>query len=170
MKPVGFHQHDHETCKSGGITSAVDYCETRGLQFTPVRRRTLEILLHEHRAMGAYDLLEVLGREGFGSQPPVVYRALEFLVRHGFAHKIERLNAFVGCVHPGADHAPAFLICRQCDAVAETRARPAMALLGDLAGEAGFRVERAVIEAEGLCPNCQEPANPGPENRGKDPK
>ncbi|MGY3439198.1 MULTISPECIES: transcriptional repressor [unclassified Marinovum] len=156
MQSLGFETHDHDNCMSGGVTAADEYCAARGLQFTPVRRRTLEILLTEHRAMGAYDLLEVLGKEGFGSQPPVIYRALEFLVKHGFAHKIERLNAFVGCVHPGADHAPAFLICRSCDAVAETRARPAMALLRELAQEAGFAVERAVIEAEGLCPNCRE--------------
>lgn len=158
MDPVGFHQHDHETCKTGGVAAADAYCVARGLQFTPVRRRTLEVLLSEHRAMGAYDLLEVLGAEGFGSQPPVVYRALDFLVKNGFAHKIERLNAFVGCVHPGADRTPAFLICRACDTVAETRARPAMTLLRDLADEAGFAVERAVIEAEGLCPNCREAA------------
>lgn len=158
MRTVGFEKHDHDSCRADGLAAAVAYCADRGLQLTPVRRRTLEILLGEHRAMGAYDVLEILGKEGFGAQPPVAYRALEFLVRNGFAHKIERLNAFVGCVHPGADHTPAFLICRNCDLVAETRARPAMNLLKDLAGESGFTVERAVIEAEGLCPNCRAAA------------
>lgn len=156
MRTVGFEDHDHESCRADGVAAAADHCAALGLQFTPVRKRTLEILLGEHRAMGAYDVLEILGQEGFGAQPPVVYRALEFLVKNGFVHKIERLNAFVGCVHPGADHTPAFLICRECHTVAETRARPAMNLLKELAGESGFRVERAVIEAEGLCPNCHE--------------
>lgn len=155
MQTIGFAKHDHSHCRTEGVASAAAYCEAHGLQFTPVRRRVLEILLSEHRAMGAYDLLEVLGAEGFGSQPPVAYRALEFLVKHGFAHKIERLNAFVGCVHPGAVHAPVFLICRCCDAVAEVQARPGSIMLDDLAADAGFRIERAVVEAEGLCPNCQ---------------
>lgn len=156
MDTIGFAKHDHEHCRAGGLEAAAAYCEARKLQFTPVRRRVLEILLREHRAMGAYELLEDLGAEGFGSQPPVAYRALDFLVKNGFAHKIERLNAFVACVHPGADHAPAFLICRVCDAVAELRAKPATELLDTLAEEAGFRVERAVVEVEGLCPNCRD--------------
>ncbi len=46
---------------------------------TPVRRRVLEILLEKHRAMGAYDVLDRLAAEGFGNQPPVAYRALDFL-------------------------------------------------------------------------------------------
>ncbi|MDA7428213.1 transcriptional repressor [Primorskyibacter aestuariivivens] len=155
MQTIGFAKHDHSHCRSEGIAAADAYCAAHGLQFTPVRRRVLEILLTEHRAMGAYDLLETLGEEGFGSQPPVAYRALEFLVKHGFAHKIERLNAFVGCAHPGADHSPVFLICRGCKAVAEVQARPGEIVLNDLASAAGFRVERAVVEAEGLCPKCQ---------------
>lgn len=155
MDTIGFAKHDHASCQAEGVALAAAFCAEHGLQFTPLRRRVLEILLSKHRAMGAYDLLEHLGAEGFGSQPPVAYRALEFLVKHGFAHKIERLNAFIACVHPGADHAPAFLICRGCDGVAEARAKPALDLLDDLAGNAGFKVERAVVEAEGLCPNCQ---------------
>jgi hypothetical protein len=59
----------------------------------------------EHRALGAYAVLDQLREAGFGSQPPVAYRALDFLVAHGFAHKIERLNAFVACAHPGESHA-----------------------------------------------------------------
>ena len=62
------------------------------------------MLLQEHRALGAYAILDRLRDAGFGSQPPVAYRALDFLVENGFVHKIERLNAFVACSHPGASH------------------------------------------------------------------
>jgi hypothetical protein len=62
----------------------------RGVRLTPVRRRVLEILLEEHKAMGAYDVLTRLAAEGFGNQPPVAYRALEFLEDQGFAHRIRR--------------------------------------------------------------------------------
>ena len=106
--------------------------------------------------MGAYEILDVLREEGIGSQPPVAYRALDFLVSHGFAHKIERMNAFIACTHPGETHTPAFLICRSCDAVAETHADPARGLLGRSVRETGFRIEQAVIEAVGLCPTCSK--------------
>jgi Fur family transcriptional regulator, zinc uptake regulator len=67
-------------------------------------------------------VLRRLAAEGFGNQPPVAYRALEFLVEHGLAHRIQRLNAFTACMHPGEAHAPAFLICRTCSTVAEADA------------------------------------------------
>lgn len=152
---LGFEKHDHHSCIRSGVAAADALCARQGLQFTPVRRRVLEILLERHRALGAYEILDQLREEGLGSQPPVAYRALDFLVSHGLAHKIERLNAFVACTHMGEDHAPAFLICRGCDAVAEAQAAPGRGMLAQAAGEAGFSVERVVIEAVGLCPACQ---------------
>lgn len=122
---------------------------------TKVRRRTLEILLESHRAMGAYEVLERLAAEGYGHQPPVAYRALEFLAQHGLVHRLQRLNAFAACLHPERDHAPAFLICRNCNKLAELAAEPVREALTGLARHSGFLVERATIEAMGLCPACQ---------------
>ena len=110
-----------------------------------------------HRALGAYDVLARLAAEGFGNQPPVAYRALEFLVEHGLAHRIQRLNAFTACTNPGEDHAPAFLICRICAAVAEAPAAATRAALDAAAGNLGFQIERATVEALGLCPACRMP-------------
>ncbi|MEO9518514.1 MAG: transcriptional repressor [Paracoccaceae bacterium] len=157
--PLGFAHHDHDTCVSDAIGVAEERCASQGLRFTPVRRKVLEILLQEHRALGAYSILDLLREGGFGSQPPVAYRALDFLVANGFAHKIERLNAFIACVHPSQSHTPAFMICRLCDAVAETQSSPARGALGDAARATGFRIERTVVEAEGVCPACVDKAD-----------
>ena len=156
MKTTGFEAHDHATCVDQGVETAAAFCNRNGLKLTPQRRRVLEILLEEHRAVGAYEILDRLRAEGLGTQPPIVYRALDFLVSHGFAHKIERLNAFTACTHIGQNHAPAFLICRVCSAVAESYADPLSGDLGRAAKDTGFIIERAVIEAEGLCPQCRE--------------
>ncbi|MEM9576355.1 MAG: transcriptional repressor [Pseudomonadota bacterium] len=158
--PLGFAHHDHDTCVSETLSAAETRCAEDGLRLTPVRRRVLEILLQEHRALGAYTILDRLRESGFGSQPPVAYRALDFLVANGFAHKIERLNAFIACVHPSKSHTPAFMICRLCEAVAETQSSPARGALGDAARATGFRIERTVVEAEGVCPSCAEKATP----------
>lgn len=149
-----FAPHDHHACSSHALDAAEAQLREQGARLTPVRRRTLEILLEAHRAMGAYEVLERLAQEGFGHQPPVAYRALEFLVSHGLAHRLQRLNAFAACLHPGHDHAPAFLICRNCDLLAELPAAPVGKALGDLASGTGFVVERVTIEALGLCPAC----------------
>lgn len=115
----------------------------------------LDALLEHHKAMTAYELLDRLRAAGLGSQPPVVYRALDFLLEHGFVHRIERLSAFVACTHGSDDHAAAFLVCRTCRTVAEA----SLPRLGDgLAREAAtqdFVLERVVIEAEGLCARCR---------------
>jgi Fur family zinc uptake transcriptional regulator len=148
--------HDHRACISRVLEDAGQVTAAAGARMTPVRRRTLEILLESHRALGAYDILRRLDAEGFGAQPTVAYRALDFLVEHGLAHRIERMNAFVACMHPAEGHDPAFMICRACKAVAETAQPASDGKLGRDAAEAGFQIERMVIEAEGLCPKCQK--------------
>lgn len=150
----GFAAHDHARCVNACLAAADAACAARKVQFTPVRRRTLEILLEAHAALGAYDVLARLDADGFGAKPPVAYRALSFLVDQGFVHRIERLNAFVACAHPDTVHDPAFLICRSCGAVAEAQA--AEGGLDASIANTGFQVEQTVIEAEGLCPRCQE--------------
>ena len=159
QEPLGFVHHDHAACVTDTLVAAEARCASDGLRFTPVRRKVLEILLQEHRALGAYAILDKLRENGFGSQPPVAYRALDFLVLNGLAHKIERLNAFIACTHPSHDHAPAFMICRLCDAVAETHSSPTKGAFGAAARATGFRIERTVLEAEGVCPACADKAD-----------
>jgi Fur family zinc uptake transcriptional regulator len=153
-----FHAHDHGACAAAVLARAEAQVMAAGARMTPVRRRVLEILLEEHRALGAYDVLNRLAAEGFGNQPPVAYRALDFLVERGLAHRVQRLNAFTACMHPGEAHVAAFLICRACNAVAEAPAAPAVAALDLAAAGLGFTVERATIEAMGLCPRCRAAA------------
>lgn len=158
--PLGFQSHAHDVCISTTLKAVEALCKSAGLRLTPVRRKVLEVLLEDHRALGAYAILKKLEEAGFGSQPPVAYRALEFLTEHGFAHKIERLSAFMACAHPGEDHAPAFMICRKCDAVAETHIAPMEKGLEGAAKAAGFQIEKAVIEAVGVCPSCASASTP----------
>lgn len=156
MTDAAFRPHDHGACIAGALAQAEALARARGLRLTPVRRRVLEILLERHGAMGAYEVLERLAAEGYGQQPPVAYRALEFLVAQGLAHRIRRLNAFVACARPGEDHHAAFLICEGCQAVAEMPAEALRALLDSAARKAGFAVARASLEAVGRCAACRE--------------
>lgn len=155
MEPIGFAEHDHVACISTGVAKAEARCAERGVRLTPVRKRVLEILLAQHRAMGAYEILDILRDDGFSAQPPQAYRALDFLVKQGFAHKIERVNGFLACSHPGNEHLPTFLICRECNAVAEATNVDVQEMIESVAGASGFKIEKMVLEAEGLCPACE---------------
>lgn len=132
-------------------------CRDRRLKLTPSRGFVLERLLETHRAMTAYELLDAMRAAGHGNHPPVAYRALKFLVRHGFVHRIERLNAYVACTQGAGPHAAAFMVCRRCRTVAET-AQTAEPEMTALAAGAGFALERLVVEAEGVCAQCRSEA------------
>jgi Fur family zinc uptake transcriptional regulator len=151
-----FQPHDHRRCSRRARDAVAAECAARKLRLTPPRALVLEALLESHRAMTAYELLDRLRAAGLGSQPPVVYRALEFLLTHGFVHRIERLSAFVACTHGADDHAAAFLVCRACRTVAEASLPDLEEALVRAARGHDFKLERAVIEAEGLCGKCRE--------------
>jgi len=150
--------HDHHTCVEAALEKAAGICEQRQVRLTPLRRRVLEVVWSSHKPIGAYDILDVLAGERGSAAPPTVYRALDFLLKNGMIHRIESLNAFVGCIDP--DHPPAerhsgqFLICRTCGSVAEI-ADPGLerAVVG-AAARIGFTVERQTIEVLGTCPIC----------------
>ncbi len=153
---AAFTAHNHKLCCGSVMATADELASSAGLSLTPVRRRTLEILLEEHRAMGAYDVLERLAADGFGKQPPVAYRALDFLVSNGLAHRIRRLNAFTACMSPGKAHAPIFFICSRCDTVAEAPDTGVGAALKSAAKNIGFEIDRANVETIGICPTCRD--------------
>ena len=153
-----FADHDHGHCARHLIDRADALCVERGLRLTPVRRRALEILAEAHRALGAYEVLDRLAADGFGKQPPVAYRALDFLVEQGLAHRIGGINAFMACTHAGESHNPAFFICRTCNTVAEAGGPGLHAAVGAAADTLGFSAERIAVEVVGLCPSCREGA------------
>lgn len=150
-----FHDHDHDRCAASVLQRAEEQTQADGVRLTPVRRRTLEILLESHRAMGAYEILDRLAADGYGKQPPVAYRALEFLVEHGFVHRVQRLNAYAACLSAERHHAPVFLICRNCEQVAEADAPILRNALCELTVNSDFTVERSTIELLGLCARCR---------------
>ncbi len=159
---LGFVEHDHGACRASALAHAQAVCAERGLKLTETRAAVLDILLESHAALGAYEVLRRLGAaRGSAPQPPIAYRALEFLVANGLAHRIERLNAYVACARPGADHAAAFMICNGCGAVAEIPGEAAAEGLSQSADALGFDIARAVVEADGSCPACRE-AGSGP--------
>lgn len=148
----------HEGDVAAGLERAEALARSRGLRLTPVRRRVLEILLGAGRALGAYDVLDRLAQDGYSRQPPVAYRALEFLVDNGFAHRIRRLNAFAACAHPHEDHEAMFLICERCHALTEAPAAAAHRAIETAARAAGFAVGGITVEALGTCSSCRNAA------------
>ena len=129
-------------------------CRQRGARLTPLRRRVLELVWGGHRAVKAYDLLAALGDAEGAAKPPTVYRTLEFLMDLGLVHRIDSLNAFVGCPQPDRRHSAQFLICGGCGEVSEMNAASIDRAVADQAAGSGFALSRQIIELHGKCPHC----------------
>jgi Fur family transcriptional regulator, zinc uptake regulator len=152
--------HDHALCIDTALDKAADLCARRGARLTKLRRRVLELVWQGHSAVKAYDLLaELDGRDG-SAKPPTVYRALDFLIAHGLVHRLESLNAYVGCPQPGAPHEGQFLICNACGDVSEFEAPPIRSAIAGRAAALGFAVGQQMIEVRGTCRTCRGSAPP----------
>lgn len=137
------------------IQQAASQCQTRGVRFTPIRRKVLELIAQTGGGLKAYDLLDQLSTEHTAARPPTVYRALDFLIEQGLVHRIESQNAYVACACPEHVHGFQLLICRQCSHVEELHLDDIGEQLASKARDKGFRVERQTIELQGICACCQ---------------
>ena len=150
-----FKKHNHKLCYENSMKAFHKYCLEKNLKLTPLRLKVFELLLKDHRPIGAYQILDMLSKEGFSSTPPIAYRVLDFLIEQGFAHKIERFNTFIACSHPGTKHSPTFMICRKCDKVAEMCEKDSRLKI-DKKTLSEFQIEESFIEIIGICKSCNQ--------------
>jgi len=171
MQDEGSHRHGHahgaqtEDCAHASaraqqaplaLARAQALCRARGERLTPIRSRVLSALYTDHRPQSAYDLINRLGRADGQKRAAVsVYRALDFLIAQGLAHRIESRNAFVACP---LDHGPEdlvlFMICTQCGGVDEVHAPEIAQALDQIAQRQSFSPQMRIFELSGLCAHC----------------
>ena len=152
--PFKSQRHNHTSCVKTALSEAESACSALGLRLTKIRRQVLELVWGSHAPIKAYELLEQLHQQNPKAAPPTVYRALEFLQNAGLVHRLESLNAYLGCGKPGEPHLGQFLICETCGAVAEINEPKITRLLNEQAGLLGFKTQQQLVELKGLCPQC----------------
>jgi Fur family transcriptional regulator, zinc uptake regulator len=145
------HDHHHDP-----VAEAEAHCAKKGLRLTDMRRHVFEALAKSPQAMGAYDLIDALAANGHKRLAPIsIYRALDFLLEAGLAHKIESRNAFVACPHlHGADEVVVFMICEQCGRVQEATSDGVSKAMASVARGLHFTPRGQVIEMHGRCAGC----------------
>ena len=149
-------EHDHTNCKDSALQSARNECERRGLKLTPLRLQVLEIVWASHNPIGAYEVLQALQEQGHKPAPPTAYRALDFLVSAKLIHRVESLNAYIGCPSPDSNHQCQFYICSKCGLTAELNSQAVTDALLESAETLGFKSQQPVIEVHGVCQACQD--------------
>ena len=147
------------------LAEATALSAKRGGYLSPQRKKVLSLLLQATGPVKAYDMLGQL-KDDKDAKPQTIYRALDFLLEQGLIHRLERLNAFMGCAEAleghGAhhdhmhDHPHQFLICRSCGATREISDHAVAEAITAAAARAGFSAARATVEIEGFCAKCGE--------------
>jgi Fur family transcriptional regulator, zinc uptake regulator len=158
---VGRTTHDHAGCIRRAVSRAERLCEEKQIRLTPLRKRVLEIIWRAHEPIGAYDILAEIAKDRDKAAPPTVYRALEFLQEAGLVHRVDSLNAFLGCDRPELPHASQFLVCAKCRRVSEIQDADLTRVLLLRANELGYRLEGSAVEIKALCTECSRGLTPG---------
>ena len=155
---LAFSAHDHSTCIDKALATARRLCEERGIRLTPLREEVLQLVWQSHKPLGAYAILDQLAEQSPGTKrqaPPTVYRALEFLLEHGLVHRINSLNAFIGCSQPRAQHHSHFLICQDCKSTVEIVDTILDDTIQSLAQRSQFTTTSTFVEITGHCSSCR---------------
>jgi Fur family transcriptional regulator, zinc uptake regulator len=137
------------------LAHAESVCRERGVAFTPIRRDVFELLCGHDRPVGAYELLDELKMLRPRAAPVTVYRALDFLLEAGLAHRINALNAFTACRGSDQAHAGLMLICSKCSNVIELEDRRVERSIQRSAADRAFQTRDEPVEVVGTCSDCR---------------
>jgi Fur family zinc uptake transcriptional regulator len=152
--------HDHSSCVEQAVARARAICTEKAVRLTPLREAVLRVLLSSHKALGAYEIIEQLQRQGRRLAPISVYRIIDVLLETGLAHRLESRNAYFACLSDHNDtNSLLVLVCEGCRRVAETEAPEAWREIKTMIQSNGFAVSDTVLEVQGTCPDCRRPKN-----------
>lgn len=125
----------------------------------PADELVLSALQKSKQPLSAYAILEKVKKFGVKSSP-IVYRALDTLVKSGKAHKINELNAFVACACEADHHhdVSVLTICQDCKQVEELHDHEVIHHLTKLRKLQVNLPHAAVVELPVTCVDCVEAA------------
>ncbi|NOQ65013.1 MAG: transcriptional repressor [Methyloprofundus sp.] len=149
-------KHNHHRCIDHALQVAEQVCLKKKLRLTKIRRQVLQLICENHKAVGAYELLDLFREFDPNAKPVTIYRSLDFLMDIGLVHKIESQNAFIACLQAEKQHKSVILICGQCKNAFEIDATAVYENLFALSKQAQFEPQYLTLELHGLCVNCQK--------------
>jgi Fur family zinc uptake transcriptional regulator len=145
----------HGLCIEDALQKADKICKDKGLRFTTIRRKILEMIWSSHSPAKAYDILEKLQKQVSAARPTTVYRSLDFLQDNGLVHKLNTLSAYVGCSHPLEHKYCYFLICNECGQIKECCDSKLTDAIQLSSNQNKFKLNQITLEIQGSCQLCK---------------
>jgi Fur family zinc uptake transcriptional regulator len=137
------------------ILKAEMICAENSARLTPIRKMVLEIIYEKNSVLTAYELLKLLKKVRPSAEAMTVYRALEFLEKHHFIHKILSKNAYTACDDPGESHSAQLISCEDCDETKEISAKNLKKIINAILKENHYYSTDKPLEIFGTCQTCQ---------------
>ncbi len=156
MKNLTDRNHNHGKCSAKALLKAQKFCDEKKLLFSPIRQLVFKIIWNSHKAISAYDLLEILKKSNKKVVATTVYRALEFLEENSLIHKVHSSNSYIGCSFIGEKHIPFLFICNECNEVGELYKEELPKTIIKAEKNSKFKIKDPVIEMVGVCSLCQK--------------
>jgi Fur family transcriptional regulator, ferric uptake regulator len=145
-------------------THILEMLHEQGFRNTGPRRAIVEAALGRHGRFTAAEMVDAL--QGHGVGRATVFRTLDLLTSLGVLERIhsdDRCHTYTLCVEAHHHH---HLICTSCAAVTEVTSPSVEQAVHRMAEEAGFQLERHIVEILGLCQACQDARDGGKAGRG----
>lgn len=156
--------NNHQHCVDDALANALLICEQQNAKLTELRQQILLLIWKNHKPLGAYTLIEQLSEQTQRRiAPPTVYRTLEFLLDLGLIHRINSLNAYIGCTQPhshqtqpdqAVDKRNYFLICKECHHTQEIIDVGLADKIKSVSQHFTFTPQEQWLEITGLCGEC----------------
>lgn len=135
----------------------IEFCAVLNLKLTSLRKEVLNILWQAEKPLKAYEILGLLLMTKPNSKPPSVYRALEYFVGQGIAHKVESIQSYTLCFEPEKHLvSEVLMVCDVCHHVKEIHDESVQGLISSIAQKHHFTLHHDAIELKGLCDNCSQ--------------
>ena len=136
------------------LKRAMQCCAESGAELTELRRRVLSILYEQDRAIGAYELAKLCGRDP--ANVPSLYRVLKFWCGIGVVTKLPANSTYVLSQLHAQTEATVVFVCSRCGTVAQRADKATLRALGRVAELEKFEPDWRAIEISGVCANCSK--------------
>jgi len=157
MKAMDNHDHhDHREHSGDDLAAAAQRTlEAKGERWTNMRATVFAVLSEMTKPASAYDVADLVSqRREKRAAPNSVYRILDLFVENNLANRVESANAYIANAHPDCLHDCIFMVCDDCGSVTHLDDDSLSGSLRTIAGNAGFKNIRPVIEVRGRCGEC----------------
>ena len=110
----------------------------------------LRLLRADRREWTAQEVVVAMCSQGHAGAPSQVFRALKSLQAKGSVYRILTARGYIAI----DDQRRIILACRGCGRISDVPCDAAFGGLDRLSAGVGFKVSRAFVEVDGLCPLC----------------